>query len=101
MTTASTYAGLPGAELVLAGLADLERGVDTEAALLVAIGAPRLRDLGVPVPPVARLPVHPELRLYECIGRARPGGAHARYRSLIRRLVSFERSLARERRPAP
>jgi hypothetical protein len=87
-----TYDGLPGAELVLAGLADLASGTESEAALLVAVGAPRLRSLGVPVPAEVQRFEHPEMQLY------RRAGTHGRYRSLIRRLVSFERSLARRRR---
>ena len=41
---------LPGHELVLAGLDDLARGVESQEALLVAIGAPRLRAAGIDVP---------------------------------------------------
>jgi hypothetical protein len=60
--------------------------------LLVAIGAPRLRALGVDVP------VHgvgsPEHRLYELLARDDPDAAHGRYNALVRRLVSFEHALA-------
>ena len=41
---------LPGAELVEAGLADLARGVESVESLLVSIGAPRLKRLGLEVP---------------------------------------------------
>jgi len=54
-------AALPGADLVEAGLADLARGVESVPALLVAIGPPRLRQLGVMVPAT---PDQPEHRLY-------------------------------------
>jgi hypothetical protein len=37
---------LPGADLVEAGIAELERGVESVEALLVSIGAPRLSRLG-------------------------------------------------------
>ena len=37
---------VPGEDLVRQGLADLRAGLETEAALLVSIGAPRLRRLG-------------------------------------------------------
>lgn len=40
----------PGGDLVEEGLADLARGEETIPALLVAIGAPRLRRLGLDVP---------------------------------------------------
>jgi hypothetical protein len=39
-------AGLPGAVYIEAGLDDLARGVESVPALLVAIGAPRLRRAG-------------------------------------------------------
>lgn len=85
---------VPGNELVEAGLADLERGELTVEALLVAVGAPRLRALGVPVP---EAPSQPELALYEAVGRLHPDDAHSRYNALIRRLVSYERELERRR----
>ncbi len=80
---------LPGHELVLAGLDDLARGVESEEALLVSIGAPRLRRAGIEVPePLAS----PEHRLYDRLAAEDPGAAHSRYNALVRRLVSFERA---------
>ena len=93
---------LPGEDLVRQGLGDLAAGRPTAEALLVAIGAPRLRRLGIALPPVAELPPSPERALYRLLEAARPRGAHSRYNALVRRLVSFERALeqrrARERR---
>ena len=80
---------LPGADLVLSGLADLARGIVSVNSLLVTIGAPRLRRLGYPV---ASSVADPEIRLYELLARADPETAHSRYNALIRRLVSFERA---------
>jgi hypothetical protein len=80
---------LPGADLIETGLADLERGDETVAALLVAIGAPRLRRLGFPVPDII---ADPEERLYRLLARTDDATAHSRYNALIRRLVSFERA---------
>jgi hypothetical protein len=89
---------LPGAELVAPGLADLERGELTIAALVVAIGRPRLSGLGVAVPPG---PPEPEHRLFRALQATHGDGAHAAYNALIRRLVSFERALERSiARPA-
>ena len=88
-------AELPGAELVAAGIEDLRRGEFTVAALLVAIGAQRLRDAGLPVPDAPGWPAEPERALYEAIGESGTGDSHARYNALIRRLVSFERALER------
>jgi hypothetical protein len=80
---------LPGADLVAAGLADLRRGDESVAALLVSIGGPRLRRLGYQVPDVFE---DPERRLYALLAREDAASAHGRYNALIRRLVSFERA---------
>ena len=83
--------GLPGADLVTGGLDDLAAGRESVSSLLVEIGAPRLRDLGVDVPASRPLPEH---RLYTLLARDDANSAHSRYNALIRRLVSFERALA-------
>ena len=88
-------AELPGAELVAAGIEDLRRGELTVEALLVAVGAPRLRAAGLSLPEASGWPPQPEHALYEAIGRSGAKDSHARYNSLIRRLVSFERALER------
>jgi hypothetical protein len=80
---------LPGCDLVERGLADLARGVETAESLLVSIGAPRLRRLGIAVDGAIASPEH---RLYELLRADDPDGAHSRYNALIRRLVSFERA---------
>ena len=87
----ASFPGLPASDLITAGLADLERGLDSIPALLVSIGAPRLAASGVAVP--RPLP-GPEHALYERLRRDDPDAAHSRYNALIRRLVSFERALA-------
>jgi len=82
-------AAFPGADLISEGLDDLAQGVESIPALLVSIGAPRLRRLGVLVPaPI----LTPERRLYEVLQDADPATAHSRYNALVRRLVSFERA---------
>lgn len=80
---------LPGGDLIAAGLADLSRGAHSIPALLVSIGAPRLRRLGYQIP--SPIP-DPEHRLYELLREADPDAAHSRYNALVRRLVSFERA---------
>jgi hypothetical protein len=85
------YDALPGGDLVRQGLADLARGEETIAALLVSIGAPRLRRAGVPVPE-STFP-DPEHRLYHLLAAEGSDSAHSRYNAWIRRLVSFERSI--------
>ena len=80
---------LPGGDLILRGCDDLVRGMETVAALLVSIGAPRLRRLGFDV----RRPLPtPERRLYELLARSDSASAHGRYNALVRQLVSFERA---------
>ncbi len=82
---------LPGADLVEQGIADLREHRETQEALLVSIGWPRLRMLGIDVPePVAK----PEHRLYELLARENADAAHGRYNALVRRLTSFERAAA-------
>jgi hypothetical protein len=83
---------LPGADLIKQGLQDLDSRTESVPSLLVSIGAPRLRDLGLPVPPGV-FP-SPEHRLYMLLSADDSDAAHSRYNALIRRLVSFERALA-------
>jgi hypothetical protein len=82
---------LPGADWVQSGLDDLARGAESVPALLVSIGAPRLRSLGLHVPRPVEMPEH---RLYSLLAAEHPDAAHSRYNALIRRLVSFEHAAA-------
>lgn len=81
----------PGGDFIRRGLDQLAEGLESEAALLVLIGAPRLRRLGFQVPESQGGP--PEHRLYELLAASNPDSAHSRYNALIRRLVSFERAV--------
>ena len=92
----STIAGLPGEDLVRAGLEDLANGVTSDNSLLVLIAAPRLRGLGLNIPE-HRSDVPFEHQLYERLEERLGTGAHSYYNSLIRRIVSFARCLDRER----
>ena len=83
---------LPGNDLIEMGVEDLLHQRETIAALLVAIGAPKLRSLGLEVP--ENLPTIPEHRLYDLLSDSEPDSAHSKYNALIRRLVSFERAMA-------
>jgi len=80
---------IPGSALVSSGLEDLRVGKPSAEALLVAIGGPRLRRLGIPVPDIDE----PEHRLYDLLAQHDSDAAHSQYNALIRRLVSFERAL--------
>lgn len=81
---------LPGHELVSSGLVDLAAGRVSEAALVVAMAAPRLRALGYEVPELAG--ATPSHRLYALLATADGAGAHSRYNALVRRMVSFARA---------
>ena len=80
---------LPGGVMIRQGLDDLAAGRETDASLLVLIGAPRLRRLGYDVP---EPPPQVEHRLYERLRATHADGAHSRYNALLRVLVSFERA---------
>jgi hypothetical protein len=80
---------LPGHELVSAGLVDLAAGRESEASLVVAMAAPRLRALGFEVP--AGRVEQPAYRLYQLLATT-DDGAHSRYNALVGRIVSFARA---------
>jgi hypothetical protein len=80
----------PGEEFIDDGIRDLIEGRETIAALLVSIGAPRLRNIGIEIP--AATFDSPEHRLYRLLSESHSDSAHSRYNALIRRLVSFERA---------
>lgn len=88
--------GLPGGDLIGQGLRDLGAGNLTASALLVLVGAPRLRLLGLAVPQPDDLAGYPEDRLYELLAQSDQDSAHSRYNAMVRTLVSFERALACE-----
>lgn len=81
---------LPGEDLIEGGVDDLRNGRETVASLLVAIGSPRLKRLGLELPD--HLPDNPEHRLYDLLAESDQDSAHSRYNALIRRLVSYERA---------
>jgi len=104
MTELSKIDGLPGAEMVLAGLADLAESRVTESSLLVLIASPNLRRCGIDVAEIGMDESSPgrtadvdppyEHRLYDLLVSQHGRSAYSRYNSLIRRLVSFEHALA-------
>jgi len=94
------FDSLPGGELINSGLNDLKSGKESIGSLLIEIGEPRLRALGVAVSTsncrTMDSPEHdsPEHRLYDLIAAENSLTAHSRYNALIRLLVSFERGLS-------
>jgi hypothetical protein len=83
--------GIPGAELISKGIEDLARGEETVESLLVSIGAPRLRSLGLRLDSTFEDAEH---RLYALLGKEHGDNAHGQYNALVRRLVSYERALS-------
>jgi hypothetical protein len=89
-------APMPGSEIVVAGLEDLEASRDTANASAVLMASARLRAAGIDVPDAttSRPPAH---LLYEHLATAEPRGAHSRYNAIQRRVISFARAVERAR----
>jgi hypothetical protein len=86
-------AGLPGADMVLAGLKELHEGEPGEYGLLVLIASPRLTRLGLRIPSrndIARPLGH---QLYARLELTHEEAAYSHYNSLLRRMASFSHSL--------
>ena len=80
--------GLPGGEMIDAGLDSLVSGKETIESLMVSLAAPRLRREGVPLPKTP--PVSdPDMRLYRLLERTSGDLAHARYLACLRQVASF------------
>ncbi len=83
--------GLPGAELVRAGISDIAAGRETPEAALVRMARPRLRAIGFEIPdaPGDEPAGH---ALYGILAAEDPATAHSRYNALVNRMVSFARA---------
>ena len=92
---AEVMRSLPGSEIVLPGLADLEAGRDTAAAAAVAMASTRLRGAGVPVPEIPASGQPAAHHLYELLASDHGDAAHSRYNATVRRIVSFARAAER------
>lgn len=87
---------LPGGDLVMEGLRDLEAGAsETAAALLVRIGRPRLRSAGLSIPASPAASEDAELKLYQRLCDDGAPDPYGTYNALIRRLISCEAALER------
>jgi hypothetical protein len=83
--------GLPGGEIIDAGLASLAAGDETVESLLVSLAAPRLRREGVPLP--RDVAPDADVRLYRMLERKAGDLAHARYLAYLRQAASFADAL--------
>lgn len=88
---------LPGAEIVLPGVADLEAGRDSVNAIAVQCAATRLRGVGLNAPG-AEDDVPAAHRLYRHLSDELGDGAHSRYNAILRRVASFAGAAERARR---
>jgi hypothetical protein len=91
------FRNLPGAEIVLAGMADLEAGRRTVNAAAVEAAAPRLRRSGLN-PPRLRSEDPAAHRLYRQLSEELGDGAHSRYNAILSRVASFAGAAERARR---
>lgn len=87
---------LPGAEIVLPGIADLEAGRDSVNAIAVRCAATRLRNLGLNAPAV-EADVPAAHRLYSRLSDELGDAAHSRYNAILRRVASFAGAAERAR----
>lgn len=82
------WKNLPGAEIVLAGLSDIEAGRKSVNASAVQCAAPRLRRAGLNAPNAeGNVPAAHEL--YRQLSDELGDGAHARYNAILSRVASF------------
>lgn len=86
-------AAIPGADILERGIEDIAAGRQSVDALLVEAAAPRLRFLGIDIPPIPspQAGEHPdaELRLYALLGRQGNTDPYGEYNALLRRLASL------------
>jgi hypothetical protein len=87
---------LPGAEIVLPGIADLEAGRESLNAIAVQCAATRLRGAGLNAPSV-KGDVPAAHQLYRQLSDELGDGAHSRYKAILRRVASFAGAAERAR----
>jgi len=93
------YEHLPGGALILQGIEDVAAGRESPEACLALIGKQRLAEAGLSFAGAGLVSeLAADRRLYELLGALHGREAHARYNSLLRELVSFERALERQQR---
>lgn len=87
---------LPGAEIVLPGLADLEAGRESINASAVQAAAPRLRRAGLDAPSASG-DIPAAHRLYDQLNERLGDSAHSRYNAILARVASFAGAAERAR----
>ena len=87
------YDHLPGGDILINGLRDLQDGVRSIDALLVLVATPRLTRCGIRIPQARSTSELPEHDLFRRLSVEHGPEAYRLYRSLLRRLVSLENAL--------
>lgn len=82
------FSELPGAEIVLAGIADLQAGRTSVNASAVQCAAPRLRRIGLEAPS-AEGDIPAAHDLYRQLRAEHGDAAHSRYNAILARVASF------------
>jgi hypothetical protein len=80
---------LPGAEIVLPGLADLQARRASVNASAVQAAAPRLRRAGLDAPSAGNGSTPAAHILYRQLADELGDGAHSRYNAILARVASF------------
>jgi hypothetical protein len=91
-----TLERLPGAEIVLPGLADLHAGRSSTNALAVQSAASRLRELDLDAEESAG-EVPAAHKLYQQLHGELGDAAHSRYNAILSRVASFAQAAERAR----
>jgi hypothetical protein len=86
------YSGLPGADWILRGVAELVRGELTSEALCVAGATGLLRELNIDLPPAVVVPRDPEILFYRSLA-GKTDDPYGRYNAMRRELDSFAKAL--------
>ena len=81
---------LPGYDLIAPGYEDLKNDHDTIPALLLSIACKNLSRNGISLPKTIQTP---ENKLYLKLQEKHGDEAHSKYNSLIRLLISFEKTI--------
>jgi hypothetical protein len=88
---------LPGAEIVLPGIEDLEAGRSSVNAFAVQSAATRLRGLGLSATATEE-EIPASHQLYERLSEELGNGAYARYNAILARVASFAGAAERAQR---
>ncbi len=91
------FKSLPGAEIVLPGIADLEAGRTSVNASAVQCAAPRLRRVGLNAPSVKEGATPAAHDLYSQLSSEFGDRAHSRYNAILARVASFAGAADRAR----